>query len=491
MEVPIMELLWKKLPAEVLLRYLGHVQPPHDIIARDEEWESLVRMTSQARPELWFVLGRRRVGKSFLLSRFADVAGGVYFQATRSAASDQIRALGRRLGAHFGDRALAEGAALTSWEALCRYLTARIGTDSFVLVLDEFPYLADASPQLPSVLQKFWDHDWTESRIRLVLCGSYISAMSRLEDADQPLYGRRTGRIHMGPFCAHHVAAFTPDWSPRDRMRLYGTIGSLPGHLALVEPTHTLADTVASLVLDPSGRLVDEAAHLLDAFVPDARLHYAMLEAIANGDRTWKALTSRLGKTGGSILRPLQWLEDMDLVERIVPFTESPRTSKRVVYELSDPYLAFWHRLVAPLVRSGSIGLASPGALWANRIEPRLDDHMGSVFERICHDWVASRRAPFEPMRLGRWWDSRHQYEIDLVAEGVDGTLWVGECKWGTVTMAHLNALRTKVTRLHSAMATTPSTRLLLFTGSGQVDAGVQARADAGDVLVVGPDALA
>lgn len=62
-------------------------------------------------------------------------------------------------------------------------------------VIDEFPYLVDAAPSLPSVIQKYWDHDWPKSGVKLVLGGSYVSAMKRLQAADQPLYGRRTAKL--------------------------------------------------------------------------------------------------------------------------------------------------------------------------------------------------------------------------------------------------------------------------------------------------------
>src|SRR5690606_17806187 len=144
----------------------------------------------------------------------------------------------------------------------------------------------------------------------------------------------------------------------------------------------------------------------------------------------------RVGRSGGSLSRPLAWLEGMGLVERAVPVTEArPERSKRALYRVADPYLAFWHRVVAPLVHTGSIGLADPGRLWEEAVEPRLDDHMGTVFEAACRDFVgrAARgeagRLPFRPLRVGAWWDARRQEEVDVVALGGRGEVLVGEAK--------------------------------------------------------------
>ncbi len=464
---------------------------PPDIIDRDREWAALRKCHGRKRPELVFVVGRRRVGKSFVLSRFAELVGGVYFQATRHSDVEQLGALGHTLGEHFADEGLRAGASLPSWEALLRYLTHKASRKPLWLVLDEFTYLADAAPELPSLIQRFWDHDWQASRLRLVLSGSYISAMQRLEAIDQPLYGRRTARLAFGPFDAHDAAAFVPDWSARDKLRLYGTIGHLPGHLALVDPALSLADNIAELCLDPGGRLVDEAQHLLDAFVPNAAVHYSIVAAIATGDRTWSGITSRVGKSGGSILRPVQWLEEMQVIERVVPVTEGkPASSKRAQYRVSDPYMRFWHALIAPLVQSGSIGLADPAALWASKVEPRLDELMGDVFERVCRDWVARTGRPFAPVRLGSWWDARSRNEADLVALSATDDLFVGECKWGRVVASDLDRLRGRARLVERELGHVRDTTLGLFSGSGEFDGPLRRAAARGEVLLVGPEEL-
>lgn len=467
------------------------IEKPPDIVDRDREWETLRKIHARRRPELVFVVGRRRVGKSFVLSRFARATGGLYFQATRRSAAEQLAALSRVIGEHFGDDLLRGGTPFASWDALFDYLTRKAGTEPTVVVLDEFPYLVDAVPELPSVIQRLWDHDWQGSRIRLVLSGSYISAMQRLEAADQPLYGRRTARIAFQPFTARDAGLFVEGWTARDKMRLYGTVGPLPGHLALVDPEADLGANIAELFLDPSGRLVDDAQHTLDAFVVDASIYYSILAAAATGDRRWSGITSRVGRTGGAILRPMQWLEEMQLLARVVPITEKqPAKSKRAQYRVIDPQVVFWHAVIAPLVQGGSIGLVDPAQLWSAVVAPKLDDHMGGVFEQICREWVAREKQPFAPLRLGSWWDAKSRNEIDIAAVSDDGELFVAECKWGGVTQADFRTLKDRAQLLAAELGHVRNIRYGLFTGNGAADDAVRAAAAAREVLLVGPDDL-
>src|SRR5690606_17121608 len=99
-------------------------------------------------------------------------------------------------------------------------------------------------PALPSIVQSLWDHDWPETRMKLVLSGSFVSAMRALEEADQPLYGRRTARLLFGPFDFADARGFMPERDLRDQLALYATFGYLPGQLALIEPGRNVADNV-------------------------------------------------------------------------------------------------------------------------------------------------------------------------------------------------------------------------------------------------------
>lgn len=391
------------------------------------------------------------------------------------------------LGAHFDDPALLHRVTFPTWEMLFRYLTERVDGEPFLLVLDEFPYLAAAAPALPSIIQSLWDHHWPGTRFKLVLSGSYITAMNRLEEVDQPLHGRRTGKLLFNPFTFADAARFMPGYGVRDQLAAYGLFGHLPGHLSLIDPARPLAENVAEALLTPMGRLVDEAQHMLDAFTGEAHVHCSIVEAIAGGEHTWGGITKRVGRSGGALSRPLQWLEEMQVVARVVPVTENaPQRSKRVLYRIVDPYVAFWHRVVARLVNAGSLGLVPPERLWEDFVTPGLDDYMGTVFEEVCRDFVRHRpdRLPFQPMRVGEWWDTPSQNQVDVVAVGARGELLVGEARWGRVTAAHLATLRTRGHAVATELGNIQRVHVALFTGRDEADDEVRREAAEGNILL-------
>lgn len=466
---------------------------PPEIIDRDREWQELLRALDSPDPELVFVRGRRRAGKSFLLSHLARLSGGIYYQATRRTEDEQLGALGRVLGARFEDPALRR-TRLASWEDSIRYCAERSGGEPLLVVFDEFPYLVDAAPALPSILQAMWDHELAGTRIKIVLCGSHISAMKRLTEADQPLFGRRTALIQVDPLGYRDAGEFFPEHSPRDRMLAYGIFGGLPGHLSLLDPAITLQANVVRHVLSPSGRLHEEAVHAFDAFLSGAGVHYSIVEAIAGGETRWHKISSRLGKAASSLSRPLDWLQTMEVVERVAPITEYPHPSpKRTVYRLRDPYLRFWHRFVSDLRARGVLQTAPPEEVWAAFIEPGLDEYIGSqVFEEACRQFLAARPdvLPFSPVQVGSWWSSDHSEEVDAVALGPRNELLVAECKWGSVSRGDLRVLERRASMISGELDTVSALSLAIFSGGPIDDPAVEKAVSSGHVLHFGLDAL-
>ncbi len=467
---------------------------PADLFDRDAAWTALHHAWTSPRPELVLAIGRRRAGKSFLLTRFAETHRGLYYQATRKTPREQLQTLSRTAGVRFRSAALRRGTAYPDWETFFTDIAERADGKPFVVVLDEFPYLVEADPALPSVLQALWDHPLRETRLKLILSGSYVSAMRQLTAADQPLYGRRTAELYVAPFAYHDAAAFVPAYSPADRLLTYGIFGGLPGHLALLDPAASLRDNAAQHLLTPGAPLYSEGGTLFDAFLGDAAVHYSVLEAVATGEQKFSKIANRVGKQASSVTRPLAWLQAMDVLDQIAPITaKHPPPHKLAIYRIRDPYLRFWHTFMSTVKSTGVANILPPDEVWDRFIAPGLADHMGAVFEDICRDFVRldstrrQRRLPIRAVRVGEWWNESNDQQVDLVALGASGELLVGECKWGTVTSADLDRLLERAPLVAQALPRVTTIQYALFAGRGTNDAALARRVDAGEALMLTP----
>ena len=167
-------------------------------VDRIEELSALDEEYRRPEASLVVVYGRRRVGKTELLSEFIKGKRALYFLATEESIVENRNSF-RLAVAEFTQQGLLRSGNQFSWDVLFEQ-TAQAGTDAekVIIVLDEFQYLGKAEKAFPSILQRTWDTQLRNKRVMLILCGSLISMMEEQALSDSsPLYGRRTAQFKL------------------------------------------------------------------------------------------------------------------------------------------------------------------------------------------------------------------------------------------------------------------------------------------------------
>jgi uncharacterized protein len=388
------------------------------------------------------VRGRRRVGKSTLLIRSLDGRPAIYFQASRLTSADNLIFLRQAIAASLGENAVLDG--LRTWPSVLAYLAdqARV-RPGLTLVLDEFPYLVDAEPALPSLIQAAWDRVQSEGQpLNLVLCGSSISFMSSLLAERNPLHGRQTLDLTLAPLSYREAAARFPDWPLDERLTAYGIFGGMPYYLALCDPALSLRQNVEGVILDRGAPLHDEPTHLLQSELTSVARYASVLRAVADGCTGWSDIVGRLPdfKEGTQLSPYMARLEALGLVEATRSLDSDERARNRR-YRLADPFLGFWYHFVLPHRSALEAGHLS--WVYDQGIAPHLDRFLGPVFEAVCRDFM--RRSSVEvfgvPAReVGSIWAGHS--DLDVAATLLDGRVVLGECKWWS-TRVGINVLNT------------------------------------------------
>jgi AAA+ ATPase superfamily predicted ATPase len=147
-------------------------------IDREAEIQFLLEREGSNKAELIVVYGRRRVGKTELLKEAFKKEKAIFFVADLGADQDQRRRLSETIGGLYPNPLL-QSEPPPEWDPLLRYLAGLAKKERIILILDEFPYLCSSQPALPSILQRIWDEIGKNSRLYLILCGSFVSFMER------------------------------------------------------------------------------------------------------------------------------------------------------------------------------------------------------------------------------------------------------------------------------------------------------------------------
>lgn len=382
--------------------------------------------------ELLVVYGRRRIGKTELLSHLAAATRSLYFEATDTVRADQLGDLTRELRRVSGDELLA-AQPLTSWEAALAAIAQLVGPERTLVVLDEFQLLAKQAPELETTLSRWWRTTGRTLPITLVLAGSELSFFEDRVLSGQ-FYGRRTGQLKLEPFLAREAALFQPAYRPEDHVRTYSICGGVPYYLERFTDQRSLADNMLAEILERTGLLHDEAELMLRQSIPDPANHSAVLRAIARGQNRNNEISQSTQLEPAHVTKVLTSLARLGLVERMRPVTASER-SKKVAYRICDQFLRFHYRFIEP-ARSRLRTSALARAYLHDTVLPQLDDHTSLTWEDICRQHVL---RSFPGVRaVGRWWGQvptgggrAEQREIDVV--GVDASrhpLVLGMCKW-------------------------------------------------------------
>lgn len=407
--------------------------------------EDLSRLNSLIGPDSAFavVWGRRRIGKTRLLLEWIAAHKGLYWVADESTPSLQRQYLAETL-----EKFLPGFAAIQypDWGTFF----SRLARDAEQLkwrgplVLDEFPYLVIDSPELPSILQRFIDHDAKRAKLILVISGSSQRMMHNLVlNAEEPLYGRAQEIIKLEEISPSYICRALNLKEPAHGVQAYSIWGGIPRYWELAAPfEENILEAIDSLVLDPKGPLQEEPYRLLIEEIPSALALRPILDAIGLGANKLSEIAGRIGQPATSLSRPMERLKDLGYVEREIPFGSNESTSKRVLYKIKDYFLRFWFEVVAA---KKSIYIQIPKKSRIALLQEALPAISSQGWESMCRKAIPfifanKENLLFEPAR--RYWHGNNP-DWDIVSQSLDKkTLLIGEVKWSTKIFSEIDLQR-------------------------------------------------
>ncbi len=399
------------------------------------------------KPQLAVVWGRRRVGKTFLLSHFAAKKRAVFFAATQQSEAIELmrlhEAVERGLGSSAADLA---GGGFVNWEAALRFLAASARREPLLVICDEVPYLSQSTPGFPSIVQSVWDHVARGTRLMLVLTGSAIGTIESLLGPGGSLRGRPTVGLRLDPFGLIEARAFLPSLDPVSLFEAYAACGGYPLHLKSWDQRASTHLNLLRLAGNAGGILMEDASAILQEELAGTGGYPRILAAIGRGRTRPSEIESDAGQR---IEHPLDVLVRSGFVRRALP-VGSPRKT-RPLYDIDDAYLAFWFTVLYSEL--GLVGAGQGRAVLARR-RPQWQRHLGWVFEEQARTHAARLAAGGmlpEDMVTGRWWASTGEpCEVDVLGLRGSRTYLLGEARWQErpLGMRDLRTLMTKVRRV-------------------------------------------
>lgn len=401
-------------------------------VGRKNELEILDQQFRSDKFEFTVIYGRRRVGKTELLKQFMNGKDSIYYMSLESNAQTNLELLSQSVQRRRKDAAAF--ATFQSYDSLFEFVAESARSERLIFVIDEYPYLAQAYPEISSLIQKYCDQGWKETKLFLILCGSSMSFMeNQILSAKSPLYGRRTAQIHMNAFDFFETEEFLRPMPKEDIAVLFTATGGVAEYLNYIDKDKNLEANLISLFFTVSGRLYEEPTNYLKQELREPKLYNSILDAIANGASKNNEIATKIKVQTGALNKYLNNLVELGIVIKESPFGNS--ASRKTIYRISDGMFRFWYRFVFPNVSAIEIGAGK--RLYKDYVEKFIPSFMGEGFEHIFLNYFdrlnAEGSLPVLITQRGRWWGNnpiaRREEEIDLVGTGGDTTVY-SEVKW-------------------------------------------------------------
>jgi AAA+ ATPase superfamily predicted ATPase len=407
-------------------------------VNRENELSFLCRSWQEEKSQLTVIYGKRRVGKTALVKEFSKDRPHIYFLADKAPDRDQLSQLSEKVGLYFQDDFLLSRG-FGAWYDFFKYIKSKkdlaqtegiISKGKFVMIFDEFPYLIESNPAIPSLFQKGWDEDLSESGVFLILLGSSMGMMeTEVLGHKSPLFGRRTGQILVEPLPFNNAKKFFPAMSDDAFMHFYGVLGGTPAYLLQFDPSADVRENVRRRILVPEAYLYREPDFILREELREPRNYFSILRAISMGKTRPAEIINETGFDKNMVGKYLSVLTDLKIIRREVPVTEwGFEKSKKGMYLLEDHFFRFWFHYVYPnrsFIEEGKIDYVLD-----RKIMPSIDRFISWSFEEVCRSRVRKGLPQgIRCNRVGRWWSKEGEIDIVGLAED-ENTAVFGEAKW-------------------------------------------------------------
>lgn len=459
-------------------------------IGRDKELKTLENLYKKDSFEFAVIYGRRRVGKTTLIKEFIKDKKAIFYPGIDSNETQNLELFSNSIMSAVSEMNI--GTVFKDFSSAFDYIYELVQRERIVLVIDEYPYLANCYKGISSLLASFIDHKFLTSNLMLILCGSSLSFMeNQVLGYQSPLYGRRTAQMKILPFTFAECCKYYKKFDKQDMALVYGITGGIPLYMSKIDENKSMEGNIKENFFDTSSYLFEEPGNLIKQECREPMQYNAIIKSIATGSTKISEISGTSGlNDNAATSNYITKLISLGIVEKEFPYKSE--TTKKTIYKLSDSMFQFWYRFVPvnlALIEQGAIDKVY------NRVKEMISAYMGFVFEDICKQYLWQENlkgnAPIDFINMGRWWGNdpteKKQTEIDIIADNDDNEAIFAECKWRNepVGEAELKELQHQSTLFHYRRNV-----LMLFSKSGFTKGCKELAEKIGDVWLVNYDEM-
>lgn len=398
-------------------------------IGRETEIGQLKKTFEGSSFQSVLVYGRRRIGKSELIKQ--SVKGSkitvIYYECKQTTEKNNIDGLSEVMADKLGF----PKPDFFSFEKALEYLFLYSKKKKIILVLDEYPYLHKIINGIDSILQSLIDKYKDSSKLKLIICGSYLDVMKSLLDTQNPLYGRISLSLDIKPMDYYDSSKFYPDYSNSDKVKLYSVFGGIPYYNELIDNKLSVKDNIIRLITSVNSRLESEINYYLKNEMAKVNNANIVFETIAKGACKFNDIFNATGiDKSATFADVLDRLFNIELIEKESPINDE-RNKKKSNYYIKDNLSLFYYTYVYRYLSQR--GIMNENDFYEKYIEDDFESrYVPKMFERIFKQYLIrqNRQGKINPPleKVGKYYYddviNKTNGEFDVVSLDENGYIF-------------------------------------------------------------------
>ena len=401
---------------------------------RKENIKAISKFFNLDKDNAALIYGRRRVGKTELIKHClkGTKSTSIYYECKETSELNNVKSLSEIIAETFGLPPLA----FDTFEAILAFLYKQARDKDLILVIDEYPYIRKVVEGLDSIIQSLIDNHKSASRLKLILCGSYVETMKSLLSEENPLFGRFDLVMNLKAMDYYDSSLFYKDFSDEDKVSLYSVFGGIPYYNRRIDSSKTVKQNIIDLIASPGSRFENEVQMHLKSEISKMQNAYEVFEVLAKGFVRFKDILSQSQVSSSpTLVDVLDKLISMDIVVKESPINDE-NNKKKAGYYISDQLTLFYFKYIYRNL--SRLVVMDSEAFYDKFIEADFEEHyVPQAFEQVCKQFLIRKNRSGELIesfeKIGKYWydDSvNHKNgEFDVVTEN-DGSYIFYEAKF-------------------------------------------------------------
>ena len=408
--------------------------PDEPFFGRKENIKAISKFFNSDKDNAALIYGRRRVGKTELIKHClkGTKITSIYYECKETSEINNVISLSEIIAETFGLPPLA----FDTFEASLAFLYKQARDKDLILVIDEYPYVRKVVEGLDSIIQSFIDNNKSTSKLKLILCGSYVETMKSLLSEENPLFGRFDLVMNLKAMDYYDSSLFYKNFSDEDKVRLYSVFGGIPYYNRRIDSSKTVRQNIIDLIASPGSRFENEVQMHLKSEISKMQNAYEVFETLAKGFVRFKDILSQSQVSSSpTLVDVLDKLISMDLVVKESPINDE-KNKKKAGYYISDQLTLFYFKYIYRNL--SRLAVMDSEVFYDKFIEADFEEHYVPLsFEQICRQFLVRKNRSGELPdlfeKIGKYWYddpvNHKNGEFDVVTEN-DGSYIFYEAKF-------------------------------------------------------------